>query len=92
MPKVAKRVELDAATWERIDAARRDSGLSSDEVIDSAVRRVLGGRALASLFERVRERSDLTDGEAADLVAAEKAEMRKSPAAGQDPPARFRQE
>ena len=76
MSKVGARIELDAAMWDRIDAAGRKSGLSRDEVIDGAVRRVLGGQALAALFQRVRERSDLTDEEAAELVAAERAEAR----------------
>lgn len=76
MAKVAERVELDVTIWDRIDAVGEESGLSRDEIIDGAVRRVLGGQALAALFERVRERSDLTYDEAMDLVASEKADAR----------------
>jgi hypothetical protein len=76
MAKVDARVGLDAAIWERIDAAGQISGLSRDQIIDGAVRRALGGQALMALFTRVRERSDLSDEEATALIAAEKAESR----------------
>src|SRR5947209_8765649 len=61
MAEVEARIKPDAAMWERIDAAREKSGLTRDQVIDEAVRRTLGGQALAKLFKRVRERSDLTE-------------------------------
>jgi len=76
MAKVEARIGLDAAIWDRIDAASQASGLSRDQIIDGAVRRALGGQALTALFKRVRERSDLSYEEATTLVAAEKAESR----------------
>jgi hypothetical protein len=76
MAKVEARIELDADMWDRIDAAGERAGLTRDEFIDGAVRRALGGQALATLFKRVRERSDLTEEEAARLVASEKAAAR----------------
>ncbi len=54
----------------------RASGQSRDQVIEDAVRRSLAGRALATLFERVRQRSDLSEEQATSLVASEKADMR----------------
>ncbi len=76
MAKVEARIELDAAMWDRIDAVGERSGLSRDQIIDVAVRRALGGQALATLFRRVRERNGLSEDEAAELVASEKARAR----------------
>jgi hypothetical protein len=71
MSKISENVALDPSTWERIDAEQRRSGLSRDEVIDRAVRRSLGGRVLDALFERVRERSPLTEEEAFEIATDE---------------------
>jgi hypothetical protein len=76
VPKVGAQIELDAAMWERIDAAGEQRGLSRDQVIGEAVGRVLGGQALAALFERIRERSDLTVEDADALAAEERAQAR----------------
>lgn len=77
MAKVSAPVVLDSAVWERIDAAGKQAGLTRDQLIDEAVGRLLGGQALAALFTRVRERSNLTEDEAATLVASERAQMRE---------------
>lgn len=82
--KVRAGIELDDAMWNRIDAASARSGLSRDQIIDNAVRRALGGQALAQLFKRVRERSDLTEEQAAELVATEKARARAESSTGSD--------
>jgi hypothetical protein len=76
MTKRGAHIELEAITWERVDAAGRASGQSRDQVIEDAVRRSLAGRALATLFERVRQRSDLSEEQATSLVTSEKADMR----------------
>jgi hypothetical protein len=60
MTKKAERVELDTDTWDRLEAAGSRSGQSRDEFIDRAVRRALGGSVLDAIFQRVRERSDIT--------------------------------
>ena len=71
MSKISENVALDSSTWARIDAEQRRSGLSRDEVIDRAVRRALGSRAILALLERIRERSDLTEEEAFQIASTE---------------------
>jgi hypothetical protein len=76
MPKVSAPIVLDSTLWARIDALGARSGMTRDQVVDQAVGRLLGGQTLAALFDRVRGRSDLTEAEAEELVAAEKAALR----------------
>jgi hypothetical protein len=84
--KESHDIELDPSLWDRIDAEGKRSGLGRSKFIENAVQRALAATVLESLFERVRERSDLTPDEALELAAAEKAADRSEARATGDRP------
>jgi len=93
MPKVDARVELDAALLTTVDAVAGRLGIARDAVIEDSIRRGLAARVLGDVLARVRDRSDLSEDEAAaianDEVEKARAARRNSPPdAAPDKPSR----
>lgn len=76
MPKVISRVEFDEEVLRRVDAAALELGRSRAEVIEDSVKRAMAARTLEELLARVRDRSNLTEQQASDLAASERAAVR----------------
>jgi hypothetical protein len=72
MARIRTEVELDEAVLRQAQTAAESSGRSRDDVIEEALRRQLGGRALDHVLHRVRAISDLSAEQALNLAYIER--------------------
>ncbi|MCA1706909.1 MAG: hypothetical protein LC808_28060 [Actinobacteria bacterium] len=68
MPKVDAQVELDAALLTTVDAVAERLGIARDAVIEDSIRRGLAARVLGDVLTRTRDRSGLSEEDAAELA------------------------
>jgi len=68
VPKIDAQVELDAALLTTVDAVAGRLGIARDEVIEDSIRRGLAARVLGDVLARVRDRSDLSEEQAAQAA------------------------
>ncbi len=68
VPKVDAQVELDAALLTTVDAVAERLGIARDAVIEDSIRRGLAARVLGDVLTRTRDRSGLSEEDAAELA------------------------
>jgi len=66
--KVDAQVELDAALLTTVDAVAERLGIARDAVIEDSIRRGLAARVLGDVLTRARDRSGLSEEDAAELA------------------------
>lgn len=76
MARVNTQVKLDERLLELIEQRATATGRDRDEIIEDALRRQLEDEGFQDVLAKVRQRSDLTDEQALELVYTELKAMR----------------